>query len=134
MAALIDSSIWVDFLRKGSSAALRNQAKAVIADSNAAICELISFDLLRAVSRRDRIRIEALLATVPNLEVPVELWSSGRLLGQKCRDAGFRIPAMDLLISAVAFHHDSLIVTFDAHFQQIATVSTVRVILLERAA
>jgi predicted nucleic acid-binding protein len=133
MAALIDSSIWVDFLRKGSSVALRNQAKTVIADSNAAICELISFELLRAVPRQDRVRIEALLATVPYLEVPVELWSSGRLLGQKCTDAGLRIPAMNLLISAVVIHHDSSIVTFDAHFQQIATVSTVRVNLLERA-
>jgi len=40
--------------------------------------------------------------------------------------------ALDLLIATVAVHHDAELITFDADFEQIATVSTLRVTRLAR--
>jgi predicted nucleic acid-binding protein len=133
MAAVIDSSIWVDFLRSETSAALRRQTKAILIGHDRFICEPIAFELLRAVPKRDRARTEALLATVPMLPTPGDLWSSARMLGQKCVDKGFLPPAIDLLIAQVCLHHNVVIITFDVHFQKIAGVSPLKLDLLERS-
>ena len=133
MATLIDSSIWVDCLRTGSPEPLKRQTKAIILSPDGFLCEPVVFELLRAVPKRDRARTEALLATVPVLPTAVDVWLSARILGQKCIDAGFLPPAIDLLIGQVCLHHKVSITTFDAHFQQIAKIISLQVNLLERA-
>jgi predicted nucleic acid-binding protein len=133
MATIIDSSIWVDCLRTGSSAALRRQTKSVLAGHDCFVCEPVAFELLRAVPKRDRSRTEALIATAPVLPTPVEFWNAARVLGQKCVDRGFLPPAIDLLIAQVCLHHSVPLITFDIHFQKIADVSSLKVELLRPA-
>jgi len=133
MAAIIDSSIWVDCLRTGSSEALRRQTKTILASHDCFLCEPVAFELLRAVPKRDRARTEALIATVPILPTPGELWSSAQVLGQKCVDKGFLPPAIDLLIAQLCLYHSVPLITFDTHFRQIAEVSSLRVDLLNRS-
>ena len=133
MASVIDSSIWVDCIRTGSPQALRRQTRAVIMSPDTTLSEPILFELLRAVPKRDRVRTEALVATVPILATPSDLWQSARVLGQKCVDAGVLPPAIDLLIAGVCLHHRAPIITFDTHFQQIAKVSSLQVNLLVRS-
>jgi predicted nucleic acid-binding protein len=133
MAAVIDSPIWVDCLRAGSSEALRRQTKAILASHDCFLCEPVAFELLRAVPKRDRARTETLIATVPVLPTPSELWSAARVLGQKCLDRGFLPPAIDLLIAQVCLHHSVPLITFDAHFRQIAEVSSLKTDLLSRS-
>ena len=133
MASVVDTSIWVDCLRSGSSEALRRQAKAILVGYDRLLCEPVTFELLRAVPKRDRARTEALIATAPLLPTPSELWSGARILGQKCVDLGFLPPAIDLLIAQVCLHHNVPLITFDLHFQQIAEVSALKVELLRRS-
>ena len=132
MAAVVDSSIWVDFLRTGSSVVLRRQTKTILIGHDRFVCEPVAFELLRAVPKRNRARTEALMATVPALPTPSELWSAARVLGQKCVDNGFLPPAIDLLIAQVCLHHDVPLITFDAHFQRIAEVSPLKLDLVRR--
>jgi predicted nucleic acid-binding protein len=133
MATVVDSSIWVDCLRRESSETLRRQTRAIIIADDNFLCEPVIFELLRAVPRRDRTRTEALIGTVPLLPTPNDLWNTARVLGQKCTDNGFLPPAIDLLIAQICIHHNAPILTFDAHFQQIGKVSSLKVDLLERA-
>lgn len=70
--------------------------------------------------------------TVPFLATPSDLWSSGAELGRACRRRGFTIPSLDLLIAAVAIHHNAEVITFDNDFEQIAIVSALRVTRLKR--
>lgn len=133
MAVIIDSSVWVDCVRTGSPEPLRRQTKAIIMGPDSFLCEPVLFELLRAVPKRNRARTEALVATVPILSTPADLWSSARILGQKCIDAGSLPPAIDLLIAQIGLHHKVPITTFDSHFQQIAKVSSLQVNFLIRA-
>ena len=111
---------------------LRRQTKTILIGPDRFICEPVSFELLRAVPKHDRARTEALMATVPLLSTPSELWSAARVLGQKCVDKGFLPPAIDLLIAQICLHHDVPLITFDAHFQQIAEVSPLKLDLVRR--
>jgi predicted nucleic acid-binding protein len=133
MAVIIDSSVWVDCIRTGSPEPLRRQTKAIIMGPDSFLCEPVLFELLRAVPKRDRARTDALVATVPILSTPADLWISARILGQKCIDAGSLPPASDLLIAQIGLHHNVPITTFDGHFQQIAKVSSLQVNFLMRA-
>ena len=72
------------------------------------------------------------MATVPVLPTPSEVWSAARVLGQKCVDNGFLPPVIDLLIAQVCLQHDVPLITFDAHFQQIAEVSPLKLDLVKR--
>jgi predicted nucleic acid-binding protein len=133
MAVIVDSSVWVGCVRTDSPEPLRRQTKAIIMGPDSLLCEPVLFELLRAVPKRNRARTEALVATVPILSTPADLWVSARILGQKCIDAGSLPPAIDLLIAQIGLHHNVPITTFDSHFQQIAKVSSLQVNFLMRA-
>ncbi|EAQ69418.1 PIN domain protein [Synechococcus sp. RS9909] len=57
------------------------------------------------------------------LATPENLWQRAIDLGQACRQIGRTLLSLDLLIAAVALHHNAVLVTFDADFEAIASVS-----------
>src|SRR5260370_8296616 len=105
MAVIIDSSVWVDCVRTGSPEPLRRQTKAIIMGPDSFLCEPVVFELLRAVPKRNRARTEALVATVPLLSTPADLWISARNLGQKCIDAGPLPPPTPTFIPHIRLPH-----------------------------
>ena len=132
MARLIESSLWVDFTRRKSPATLKRLIEPWILDPSAALCEPVIFEILRHATEQERPLIEAQFSTYPVLPTPPRIWRQATLLGQKCRDQGFNAGSLDLLISAIALHHDAEIITFDADFAAIANASALRIRLLSR--
>ncbi|MGA2750354.1 MAG: PIN domain-containing protein [Verrucomicrobiota bacterium] len=132
MATLIDSSLWVDYFRPKTPAPIRQQVAQWVDSADAAVCEPIRFEILRAVPRADRIRVEQVFATLPVLPTPKEIWARATALGQACADAGIQPRSMDLLIAAVCLHYDEALVTFDSDFAQIGTIRPLKVRLLVR--
>jgi predicted nucleic acid-binding protein len=132
MARLIESSLWVDFTRRKSPAALKQLIEPWILDPTAALCEPVIFEILRHATPEERPQIEAQFSTFPVLPTPPRIWREATLLGQRCRDQGFNAGSLDLVIAAIALHHDAEVITFDADFSAISTASTLRVRLLLR--
>ena len=73
-------------------------------------------------------------AILPTLPTPADLWQRAIILGQACRQIGRTVLSLDLLVAAVAVHHDAVLVSFDADFEAIASVSELRLQRLERPA
>jgi predicted nucleic acid-binding protein len=130
---IIDSSVWVDFFRGSSPAALKHQAAKLIEDERAMLCEPVLFELLRATPAAARKNVQSQLELLPLVRTPHRLWRDAARLGQKCLGRGFVPPAMDLLIAQVCLDHDLELVTFDQHFTDIARVSALRIRILNRA-
>lgn len=133
MARLIESSLWVDFTRRKSPAALKLRIQPWILDPLAVLCEPVVFEILRHATALERPLIEAQFATLPVLETPPRVWRAAALLGQKCRDQGINAGSLDLVIATIAIHHDAEIITFDADYPEISKVSKLRVKLLSRS-
>ena len=133
MARLIESSLWVDFTRRKSPTALKLRIEPWILDPLAVLCEPVIFEILRHATAQERPLIEAQFSTLPVLETPPRIWRAAALLGQKCRDQGFNTGSLDLVIAAIALHHDAEIITFDADYLAISKISVLRVQLLSRA-
>ncbi len=132
MAALIESSLWIDFMRARSPRALKQFIAPYILAPDSSVAEPIVFEVLRHASAAEIRPIQAQFATMPSLMTPADLWKSATTLGQACRARGIVAGSQDLLIVTIAVHHDAELVTFDADFQLIARACKLRLTLLKR--
>ena len=66
------------------------------------------------------------------MATPADLWQQAITLGQACRQSGRTVLSLDLLIAAVALHHNAELVSFDADFEAITLVSALRLNRLTR--
>lgn len=132
MAALIDSSVWIDFTRARSPRVLKQFIAPCILSPEAAMAEPIIFEVLRHATDKEMRPLEAQFRTMPLLPTPADLWTSAAALGRDCRKDGINAGSLDLLIATVALHHHAELVTFDRDFLPIATTRKLRIKFLQR--
>lgn len=132
MAALVDASLWVDFTRARSPLGLKQFIAPHILAQDVCLAEPVAFEVLRGASDVEIPMLQEQFATLPMLPTPADFWRRAAELGQACRRAGIGAGSLDLLIATMAIGHDAELVTFDADFQAIATVSSLKVKLLRR--
>lgn len=133
-AALIDSTLWIDFTRARSPRSLKQFIAPYILAPEAALAEPIAYEVLRHATDEEIPVVQAQFQTMPLIPTPSDLWSSAAKLGQSCRRKGISAGSLDLLIVTVAIHHEAELVTFDRDFQGIAEACDFRLKLLQRPA
>ena len=134
MTLLLDTSLWIDFTRTRSPAALKQFIAPYVLDPAAHLAEPVRFEVLRSARPEEARLLEAQFATLPTLPTPPDLWRQAISLGQACRQIGRTVLSLDLLVAAVALHHNAVLVSFDADFQAIAAVSDLQLNRLTRPA
>jgi predicted nucleic acid-binding protein len=132
MTLLLDTSLWIAFTRARSPGALKQRIVPYVLDSAAHLAEPVRFEVLRAARPEEARLLEAQFDTLPMLSTPADLWQVAIDLGQACRQIGRTVLSLDLLIAAVALHHNAELVSFDADFEAIASVSALRLNRLSR--
>ena len=132
MTLLLDTSLWIDFTRARSPAPLKQFIAPYVLDASAHLAEPVRFEMLRSARPEEARMLEAQFQTLPCLATPEDLWQQAIALGQACRDIGCTILSLDLLVAAVALHHDATLISFDADFEAIASVSALRLKRLTR--
>jgi hypothetical protein len=132
VSLLLDTSLWIDFTRSRSPTALKQFIAPYVLDPEAHLAEPVRFEVLRSARPEEARLLEAQFATLPLLPTPADLWEQATELGQACRRLGRTVPSLDLLVAAVALHHDAVLVSFDADFEAIAAVSSLRLQRLQR--
>ncbi|MGN6687936.1 MAG: type II toxin-antitoxin system VapC family toxin [Actinomycetales bacterium] len=129
MTQLVDSSVWVDFLRGAESAATAFLADRLgILDAALAVTEPIVMELLAGSSSSALPSLERLL--VSQVLIPVDpaadYWSAAAIY-RAARMTGRTIRSMnDCLIAAVALRADVTLVHADADFDVIADITALR--------
>ncbi len=132
MTLLLDTSLWIDFTRVRSPSHLKQFIAPFVLDPQAHLAEPVRFELLRSARPEEARLLEAQFATMPSLPTPADLWQQAIGLGQACRQIGRTVLSLDLLVAAVALHHAAVLVSFDADFDAIASVSELRLNRLVR--
>jgi len=132
MPTLIDTSLWIDLTRTRTPLPVKQTVAAHILHPDAHVAEPVAFEILRHASAAEARQIQQQLQALPTLPTPADLWTQATHLGQACRRKGFTVPAIDLLIAAIAIHHGAELITFDGDFQHIAAVSKLHLKLLSR--
>jgi len=132
MSTLIDTSLWIDFTRARSPQLLKQFIAPYILHPDAHLAEPITFEILRHATAAEARQLTQQFQTLPTLATPPDLWTQAAQLGQACRRKGINALSLDLLIAAIALHHGAEVVTFDADFEKIASLSALQVKLLQR--
>lgn len=131
MAQLLDSSLWVALMRRGASQALKAMISTWALDEESVLAEPVIFELLRFASEAEAKGFGESSEGMTILTTPPDVWQRGWELGQACKRKGFVVEGIDLLIAAVAIHHDVSLVTFDGDFEKISKVAGLKVRLLK---
>jgi hypothetical protein len=132
MTLLVDTSLWIDFTRTRSPLTLKQFIAPCVLDPTAHLAEPVRFEVLRAATGQEARQLQAKFDNLPVLATPEDLWQRAIDLGQACRQIGRTVLSLDLLVAAVALHHNADLVCFDADFDAIASVSALRLNRLNR--
>jgi predicted nucleic acid-binding protein len=118
---LVDSSLWVQQLRKSGDPAKRDRVNALLRSGLAAWCPLVRLELWRGVtSDAERATLRRYEALLPEYEISPPVWERAIRLADRGRAAGITVPLADLVIFACASVHGLDLAHDDAHFEALA--------------
>ena len=117
MSILIDTSAWIEALRKDGDPAIGSQVRHVLQTGEAATCSMIMLELWSgARGAYERSQLHRFADSLRFLSIDEAVWRSSWELATRSRTSGLTIPPTDLLIIAVAQFHNAQIIHFDRHF------------------
>lgn len=119
---LVDSSIWVEGLRRSGDPRVKLRLSNLLDDGVVLTCPPVRLEILGAAKKQERRTLDGYFKDIPSLEASEEIWSSAILLSRSLRDRRYAIPWNDILISATAVHYDVPVYSKDNHFRQIQRV------------
>lgn len=123
---LIDSSAWVDYLRRtGSTAALEVRRLVSDVPDQVVVCEPIAMELLAGSRHTQLPKVEALVNGLPSIACdPAIDFRDAAVLFRTARSSGRTVRSLvDCLIAAIAIRHDVTLVHKDADFEALAEIS-----------
>jgi len=119
---VVDTSVWVEFLRGGKS---RNPGivEDLVRSSQAVTCGIVLAELLAGVRNVDeRNQLREALAGLDYVETREQTWRRAGELAAELRSKGRTLPMSDLIVAALAIEHGLSVFTVDSHFRHIPGV------------
>lgn len=117
-SVLVDTSVWVDYLRHGRSPSSQ-ELDLLLEEDRAVLCGVVELELLQGVRPHDKPALAELLSALPFIETEREdFQAAGEILGH-LRTRGIQIPATDGLIAATCLRQKMVLLTGDRHFDHI---------------
>jgi predicted nucleic acid-binding protein len=114
---LIDTSSWIEALRRTGSESVRTRVRVLVESGAAAWCGMVRLELWAGVGdERERQRLREFEEQIPELEINDAVWKKAFVLAGRCRKSGKTAPASDILIAACAQHHAVRMEAIDTHF------------------
>ena len=117
---LIDTSAWIEALRRNGDAAIRARVQLLLAEDAARLCDPVRLELWNgARGDEERRALRDMEAKVPRLDINGAVWNSACDLAVKARSGGLTVPAIDLLILACAKHYGVALEHNDRHYDSL---------------
>ncbi|MGH8103449.1 MAG: type II toxin-antitoxin system VapC family toxin [bacterium] len=131
---VIDSSVWIQVLRRGSSYAQLARVEELLETDRAATVPVIRVELLQgAKDEPEYNRLRGRLDLLPTIEVTETVWEQAEKLAFLLRRRGLSPAIGDLLIAAATMSAGAGLVHADSDFDTIARHSRLRVESFVRA-
>jgi predicted nucleic acid-binding protein len=118
---LVDTSAWIEQLRRGGNPATRARVEDLLSSGEAAWCPAVRLELWNgARGQAEQKVLREIESEIPSLEIGPLVWDLAVALASEARKRGLTVPATDLLVAACARHHGVAIEHSDSHFDLIA--------------
>lgn len=123
---LIDSSAWIEALRKRGAIEVKLAIESLLEAYAATWCSAVRLEVLGGARAEERHRLGVYFSVIPYLSTNEEDWNRAIALAWKLRDNGITVPWLDVLIASIAIGADLRLYAVDAHFIKIAKLSELR--------
>jgi hypothetical protein len=118
---LIDTSVWVMFLRKSPPPAVEDEVGHLLAENRVAIFPVIRLELLGGTKSVNEFnRLKSRLDALHQIPASEATWEAAAQLSFELRQRGKVIPYTDILIGSAAILADALLLHADKHFDLMA--------------
>ncbi len=115
---LIDSNVFIGLMRRGLDPAATLTQTVSLTDL--ATCGMVRLEVLRGVKNpRVRDKLSDFFDVLQNVPTDNWLWEEAASLAWKLDRVGRVLPAQDILIAASAMRVGAVVLSADAHFQNI---------------
>lgn len=122
---LIDTSSWIEALRKTGKKEVRDRVKQHLLEGTAVWNDMIAVELWNGVhGEYEKKQLATLEKELDSLPANKGVWDLAKDLARKCRQAGHTTPATDLLITACGLFHGATIEHCDSHIDTIVSISS----------
>jgi len=119
---LVDTSLWVEFLRKkGDPGVKQVVARLVEADLAVYTCP-VRFELLSGVRPEEESDLEQALAFSRHVPFGFDDWREAALLERQLRGRGLAVPRNDLFVAIVAIRTHLPVACRDTHFDAMSAI------------
>lgn len=117
---LIDTSSWIEALRRNGDGTVRNKVKRLLSSGAAVLCDMVILELWNgAQGDSEKKMLRNLQNELYVLPMDNETWSYALRLAKKCRLLGFAVPASDIVIASCAFRYTTDLIHCDSDFDLI---------------
>ena len=124
---LIDTSAWIEFLRPQGDPKIGERVQGHVREGRACYTEMVILELWNGARGNDEKRfLKEMQDALIFLSTGEGVWQRAYRVARVCREAGYTVPATDILIYSVAAAHKLELDHNDAHFDQIAKVAKER--------
>ncbi|MFP4381384.1 MAG: PIN domain-containing protein [Candidatus Sumerlaeia bacterium] len=115
---MVDTSIWVDYLRSGDSKAADSLSLLLDLD-RVATCGVVEMELLNGMRKKESEYFESIFKALYFLDTTRDDFINAGKMLSFLRGKGRTVPATDSLISAICLRLDIPIFSLDKHFEYI---------------
>lgn len=120
---LIDTSSWIEQLRKGGDIAVRDRVERLLSTGEAAWCSMVRLELCNgARGDAERQVLADMERALPSLAIDEEVWNHAISLAAQAREQGVTVPATDLLVWSCAAVHRIDVEHNDRHFHLLGRI------------
>jgi predicted nucleic acid-binding protein len=116
---LVDTSAWVEFLRRKGDAAVKQAVARLLSANLAAYTCPIRFELLSGVRPAEEADLRTAFAFSHHVPFERGDWDEAARLERQLRAKGLTIPRNDLFVATVAIRTGLPIICRDAHFESV---------------
>lgn len=117
---LVDTSSWIEQLRREGDLKVRTRVEALLVAGEAAWCPLVELELWNgARGDREYAALRQMAVFLVSLDVDHDVWATANVMARSCRERGVTVPATDIIVAACAKRHHVRLEHNDRHFDLI---------------
>ena len=123
---LVDSSVWIEAVRRQGNLGCKVALEALLEEYEAAWCSLVRLEVLGGARKEERSALVAGFGVIPYIQTTETTWNLALENAWRLRDAGLQAPWNDLLVASASIEHGCRLYAQDKHFDLMAEVIPIR--------